>query len=86
MIFKFKIVGVRSLNFRNNLLSIGTGIGTVMFYDIRANKFLCKDTDKNTENQNHLSLQTRGGWIVCYRNKFFFNFSQVLVYIFKLSI
>ena len=49
---------MRSLHFRNSVLSIGTGIGTVLFYDLRAHKFLHDNTD------NHLKLQTTGGWIV----------------------
>ena len=42
------------------MLSIGTGIGTVLFYDIRAHKFL----NKNNTSDNNLKLQTTGGWIV----------------------
>jgi hypothetical protein len=57
-IFIKKDIGVRSLHFRNSVLSIGTGIGTVLFYDLRAHKFLHDNTD------NHLKLQTTGGWIV----------------------
>ena len=52
--------GVRSLHFRNHVLSIGTGIGTVLFYDVRAHKFL----NKNNSTDNNLKLQTTGGWIV----------------------
>lgn len=50
--------GVRSVNFKNNILSIGTGQGTILFYDLRKLKFL------NKENNEQLQLQTKGGWIV----------------------
>ena len=39
-IFIKKDIGVRSVHFRNNILSIGTGIGTVLFYDLKTNHFL----------------------------------------------
>lgn len=32
--------GIRSLSFKNDLLTFGTGQGTVYFYDIRAEKYL----------------------------------------------
>lgn len=32
--------GVRSLSFRDNVLTIGTGLGSILFYDLRAQKFL----------------------------------------------
>lgn len=32
--------GIRSLSFDNELLTIGTGVGTVLFYDVRAMKYL----------------------------------------------
>ncbi len=46
------------MSFRNDLLSIGTGIGTVMFYDLRTMRFL------ETENERNFKLKTRGGWLV----------------------
>ena len=68
MFVLFKI-GVRSLHFRNNVLSIGTGIGTVLFYDVRAHKFL----NKNNTCDNSLKLQTTGGWIVSFNGILFLN-------------
>ena len=32
--------GVRSVSFRDYVLTIGTGLGSIMFYDLRARKFL----------------------------------------------
>lgn len=58
-VFIKKDIGVRSVNFRNNILSIGTGTGSVMFYDLRVHRFLENETDKSK-----LKLQTNGGWIV----------------------
>ncbi|CAF1022076.1 unnamed protein product [Brachionus calyciflorus] len=62
-IFIKKDIGVRSLHFRNNVVSIGTGIGTILFYDVRANKFLFQ-TNENSKIEDHLSLQSTGGWIM----------------------
>lgn len=58
-VFIKKDIGVRSVNFRNNILSIGTGTGSVMFYDLRVHRFLENETDKSK-----MKLQTNGGWIV----------------------
>ena len=72
-IFVKKDIGIRSLHFRNQILSIGTGIGTVLFYDLRAKNFLNYDSAQpfnNVKNQTNVSLdsqyklQTNGGWIV----------------------
>ncbi|KAE9528835.1 hypothetical protein AGLY_012410 [Aphis glycines] len=32
--------GIRSLSFQDNVITIGTGVGVIMFYDIRAGKYL----------------------------------------------
>ena len=37
--------GIRSVSFRGNILTIGTAIGTMLFWDLRAEKFL--DTAPN---------------------------------------
>lgn len=44
--------GIRSLSFCNDLLTIGTGVGAILFYDIRAMKYL----------QN--KLKATKGWFV----------------------
>lgn len=63
--------GIRSLHFRDYVLSVGTGVGTILFYDVRAKKFLPSDHDapliapnENTPNKNYLKLNTKRGWIV----------------------
>lgn len=61
-VFIKKDIGVRSVHFRNDILSIGTGVGTVLFYDLRAHKFLQDPTDNDPLNQ--LRLKTTRGWIL----------------------
>jgi len=52
-------VGVRSLNFVDTLLTIGTGAGAIYFFDRRANKYL-------EMNCSHpCSLNVGPGWLVC---------------------
>ena len=53
-----KDCGVRSLNFNQELLSIGTGAGNIFFYDLRAGSFLSR-----SERPHH--LHTSPGWLVC---------------------
>lgn len=51
--------GVRSLNFNQELLSIGTGAGNLFFYDLRAGSFL-----SSPSSQQHHKLHTSPGWLV----------------------
>ena len=52
--------GVRSVSFKGNILTIGTGIGIMLFYDLRAGKFL-----ESTMNSNRaVSLKASKGWMV----------------------
>jgi hypothetical protein len=52
--------GIRSVSFKGNILTIGTGIGLVLFWDIRAAKFL-----ESTMNSNRaVSLRASKGWVV----------------------
>ena len=41
--------GIRSVSFKGNILTIGTGIGLMLFWDLRASKFL-----ESTMNSNRL--------------------------------
>jgi len=52
-------VGVRSLNFIDSLLTIGTGAGAVYFFDRRANKYLEMSCGHSC------SLNVGAGWLVC---------------------
>jgi len=59
---------VRSLNFVDTLLTIGTGAGAIYFFDRRVNKYL-------EMNCSHpCSLNIGPGWLVCisYTDAFFF--------------
>ncbi|XP_071964231.1 DDB1- and CUL4-associated factor 12-like [Antedon mediterranea] len=53
--------GVRSLSFNNELLTVGTGNGAILFYDIRNKKYLqcgCCSGEQTT-----LRLRTGEGWL-----------------------
>jgi len=51
--------GIRSLSLRGNLLTIGTGIGFLYFWDIRAGKYL----DSSVYYRRAVSLKASKGWI-----------------------
>jgi len=51
--------GIRSVSFKGNILTIGTGIGIMLFWDLRAGKFL-----ESTMNSNRaVSLKASKGWM-----------------------
>eukprot|EP00096_Caligus_rogercresseyi_P007173 TRINITY_DN2484_c0_g1_i2.p1 TRINITY_DN2484_c0_g1~~TRINITY_DN2484_c0_g1_i2.p1 ORF type:complete len:480 (-),score=93.05 TRINITY_DN2484_c0_g1_i2:479-1918(-) len=51
--------GIRSVSFKGNILTIGTGLGMILFWDLRAGKFL-----ESTMNSNRsVSLKTSKGCI-----------------------
>ncbi|CAB4062735.1 DCAF12 [Lepeophtheirus salmonis] len=51
--------GIRSVSFKGNILTIGTGLGMILFWDLRAGKFL-----ESTMNSNRaVSLKTSKGWL-----------------------
>ena len=52
--------GIRSVSFKGNILTIGTGIGVMLFWDLRAGKFL-----ESTMNSNRaVSIKSSKGWMV----------------------
>jgi len=51
--------GIRSVSFRGNILTIGTAIGTMLFWDLRAEKFL--DTAPN--GNRIATLKASKGWL-----------------------
>ena len=52
--------GIRSVTFKGNILTIGTGIGLLLFWDLRAGKFL-----ESTMNSNRaVALKASKGWVV----------------------
>ena len=51
--------GIRSVSFKGNILTIGTGIGLMLFWDLRAGKFL-----ESTMNSNRaVNLKASKGWM-----------------------
>lgn len=51
--------GIRSVSFKGNILTIGTGIGLMLFWDLRACKFL-----ESTMNSNRaVQLKANRGWV-----------------------
>jgi len=51
--------GIRSVSFKGNILTIGTGIGLMLFWDLRASKFL-----ESTMNSNRaVTLKASRGWV-----------------------
>lgn len=64
------IPGIRSLSFQDNVITIGTGVGVIMFYDIRAGKYL----ESSINSSRAVVLKTSRGYVVsviiCY---LFFN-------------
>src|SRR5207237_6257958 len=52
-------LGIRSTTFFSSLLSMGTGQGTVMFYDLRAAKYL----ESNINSARSATLKPSSGWI-----------------------
>jgi WD repeat-containing protein 40A len=56
--------GVRSLQFKNELISIGTGGGKVFFYDLRASNYLPSNGSQAHSTQEICSLRTTPGWVM----------------------
>ena len=56
----YKTLGVRSLQFKNEIVSIGSGGGNIYFYDLRAAQYLPSQSKEN----ELCTLQTSYGWVV----------------------
>lgn len=52
--------GIRSASFRGEVLTIGTGLGMLMFYDLRAGKYL----DSSINSSRTVVLKTSRGYVV----------------------
>lgn len=66
---KYQGCGVRSLSFTGDLLTVGTGIGILMFYDVRARRYL-----EDAEGSRPAILRATRGWVYpddIYREVFF---------------
>ncbi|XP_007537146.2 DDB1- and CUL4-associated factor 12-like protein 2 [Erinaceus europaeus] len=57
--------GVRSLSFYHHILTVGTGHGSLLFYDIRAQKFLEESANRSSlpEPRRKLKLTCGRGWL-----------------------
>lgn len=53
-------LGIRSLSFQDNVITIGTGVGVIMFYDIRAGKYL----ESSINSSRAVVLKTSRGFVV----------------------
>ncbi|XP_050061449.1 DDB1- and CUL4-associated factor 12 homolog [Aphis gossypii] len=51
--------GIRSLSFQDNVITIGTGVGVIMFYDIRAGKYL----ESSINSTKSVVLNTSKGYV-----------------------
>ena len=52
--------GIRSLSFNGDILTIGTGTAVLMFYDLRAQKYL----DSGVSSGRAVVLKATAGWMV----------------------
>lgn len=55
--------GIRSLSFEDNVITIGTSIGAMMFFDMRANRFL---STTSSGRKRLVILRTSNGYVVSY--------------------
>lgn len=53
--------GIRSASFQDNMLTVGTGIGMLMFYDVRAGKYL----ESSINSSRTVVLKASKGYVVC---------------------
>lgn len=52
--------GIRSASFQGNILTIGTGLGMLMFYDVRAGKYL----ESSINTSRTVVLKASRGYVV----------------------
>lgn len=55
----FSFLGIRSASFQGNVLTIGTGVGILMFYDLRAGKYL----ESSINSSRTVHLKASKGWV-----------------------
>ncbi|KAK3583565.1 hypothetical protein CHS0354_026154 [Potamilus streckersoni] len=58
IISKYRGQGIRSVSFRDDMITIGTGVGMILFFDIKAGKYL----ESGCGHSCHLSLGR--GWLL----------------------
>lgn len=70
--------GIRSASFQGDVLTVGTGLGILMFYDLKAGKYL----DSSINSSRTVVLKTGKGYVVMKLSFYFFKFGihcQILV-------
>ena len=60
--------GVRSVTFRGDILTIGTGTGAILFYDLRMSRYMHLNNDTSSSN---IVFRTDMGWVVNYSYNLF---------------
>lgn len=65
----FVCSGIRSVSFYEHIVTVGTGLGSLLFYDIRAQRFLEKPLNltsgyRKCQGEVTLKLTTGTGWVV----------------------
>uniref|UniRef100_A0A8D8A3Q4 DDB1- and CUL4-associated factor 12 n=1 Tax=Culex pipiens TaxID=7175 RepID=A0A8D8A3Q4_CULPI len=65
--------GIRSASFQGNILTIGTGLGMLMFYDIRAGKYL----ESQTSASRTVVLKASRGYVAQFPEEEMDNFQQI---------
>ena len=63
----WSFVGIRSLQFKQELISVGTGAGNIVFYDLRAARFLSMIDESeltDTRRENICCRYASNGWLV----------------------
>ena len=60
-------LGVRSVEFNEDMLSFGTGEGSVYFYDLRAGQYLSRQSSLLTKDEAKCSLRISKGYLVSNR-------------------
>lgn len=71
--------GIRSASFQDNMLTVGTGLGMLMFYDVRAGKYL----ESSINSSRTVVLKASKGYVVSthvrkkpnHSSKFLFSYS-----------
>lgn len=68
--------GIRSASFQGNILTIGTGVGMLMFYDHRAGKYL----ESSINSSRTVVLKASRGYVVIVNSLSFDKFSTFLLH------
>lgn len=67
--------GIRSASFQGDILTVGTGLGMLMFYDLKAGKYL----DSSINSSRTVVLKASKGYVVRFHISQKFSFSTCFV-------